>query len=164
MSTPDTCERCDAPWAGDKCSASDCYCTLCPFCGQQAVDPDGCEHLVALFFEGSNMLSYPPDPGELEEQPSEVALREAFGDDFDLAMEIWRDDFTCSPSEKSREWPLLRRIKQSYVIEGRMDTGWMGDGPWTVVYMPGVAAWERFRDEKLRGLGERLAGIEKAAQ
>ena len=109
------------------------------------------------------MLSYPPDPGELKEQPSEAALRAAFGDDFDLAMEIWRDDFTCSPSEEDREWPLLRRIKQSHVIEGRMDTGWMGDGPWTVVYMPDAAVWEHFRDQKLKALGECLTALDGGA-
>jgi len=34
------------------------------------------------------MLSDPPDPGDLDEQPSEAALREAFGEDYDLVMEI----------------------------------------------------------------------------
>ena len=118
--------------------------------------------LVALFFEGGNIRSCPPDPGELEEQPSEAALHEVFRDDFDLAREIWREHITCSPPEKSREWLLLRRIKQSHVIEGRMDIGWMGNGQWTVVYMPDAVAWERFREQKLSRLGEGFASPEGA--
>ena len=89
------------------------------------MDPNSCDHLVALFFEGENVLSDPPDPGELAEQPSEAGLRKAFGEDYDLAMEMQSEAFTGSPSEELRASPLLRRITESSVIEGRRTpAGW----------------------------------------
>ena len=110
------------------------------------------------------MLSDPPDPTDLDEQPSEAALRQAFGEDYDLAMEIWREHFTCSPSETSREWLFLPRAKESCVTMGRMGTGWMGDGPWIVVYVPEANCWEQFRDPNLKMLGERLTSPSGSAQ
>jgi hypothetical protein len=154
-----SCDRCGEPWDGDKCSSSDCYCTLCPFCGQQAVDPDGCVHLVALFSGGEDLLGAPPPLAAAKAEPTEGQVDAAFGDDADLARAVWARGFTTEPDDEDRELPIARGYKGARCVEGYLDSGWISDGPWVVVYVFDCNAWAAYRDAALERLARGVAAL-----
>ena len=152
-----TCERCGEPWGSDKCSAGDCYCSLCPFCGQQAVDPDGCVHLVVLFSGGEDLLASPPRLAAVETEPTNAQIDAAFGDDAELARAVWARGFTSDPDEEDRELSIARRYPGARFVEGYLDAGWISDGPWVVVYVFDFNAWTAYRNAAIGRLAHGLA-------
>ncbi len=101
------------------------------------------------------MLGTPPPLPALQAGPSAPDIDRIFGDDAALAREIWAHGFEDRPTEECRELPLLRRVQGAAFVEGDLDAGWIGDGPWIVAYVPDREAWGTFRDETLSRLADR---------
>ena len=148
---PVSCERCDAPWDGEQCSSSDCFCTLCPFCGQQwAEASEPCDHLVALFSEGENQLEWLDRLPALPRELDDAEVHEVFGDDADFARAVWAEGFTERPVMGDVERMMLRDYPGSHFIVGYFDGDWIGDGDWAVVYVPDRSVWHQQRDAGLQ--------------
>ncbi len=122
-----------------------------------------CAHLVCLFQEGQDMLGTPPPLPALQPGASEPDIDRIFGDDAALAREIWAHGFEDKPSEAYRELPLLRRLPGAAFVEGDLDAGWIGDGPWIVAYVPDREARGSFRDETLGRLADRATAANSKA-
>ena len=140
------CERCGESWADEQCSSSDCFCTLCPYCGKQWAEmSEPCGHLVALFSEGRNQLEWldqlPAFPRALTE--AEVVM--LFGNDASLAASIWDDGFEDEPEMGPAERALLQEYPGVHFIQGYFEAGWIGDADWEVVYVPDPDGWRTFR-------------------
>jgi hypothetical protein len=106
------------------------------------------------------MLGTPPQLPAVRDGLTDTDVDRIFGADAALAREIWKYGFDDTPNEERREMPILSRIPLVTLVHGDLDAGWIGDGPWTVAYVPDRDAWFATRDETLG----RLADLAVAAR
>lgn len=157
----DHCLRCGAPWAGDQCSSPDCYCTLCPYCGEQWEDiSEPCSHLVVLLFECENQLEWIAPLPRLTRDLGDAEVIQVFGDDAHLAVGIWPDGFDRDPGPAGMaQMVMLKSYPGAKSVGGDFDAGWLGDGDWVVVYVPDGTAWVAHRDATFARLRAAAGGV-----